>query len=462
MNMRISALIAGFLFFSLSPHGYGHENTRENAVVRAVRRVSPAVVNISSQPEVRRRMDPFSGRGFSRDSFWDSFFRDFFEPGLERRQKRTHLGSGVIIDGKRGLILTNAHVVSRTGTITVVLKDEREFEAQIVGTDPESDLAVLRIQSDKKLPNIKMGDSEDIMVGETVIAIGNPFGFSNTVTTGVISATNRSVRTEERTYHEFIQIDASINPGNSGGPLLNINGDLIGINTAIYASAQGIGFAIPINKAKKIISDLILYGEVVQAWIGVTVQDLDDRIAQYFNLKEKKGVLVTHVEKTGPAAKAGILEGDIILSIGNRKILSSTDYQRVMKGYATDDRLTLNIQRKKSTRSISVKASTFPRHLAMALSLRLMGVRVKTLTKTDRLRYDIPATTGVLVSEVRPDSYLARIGVRPGDVIHQIDEINIKTTNDFEKAIIKYRNKPSIVILLQRFEQLYYITVHLL
>ncbi|MBA3019410.1 MAG: trypsin-like peptidase domain-containing protein [Proteobacteria bacterium] len=229
---------------------YGYEYKRENAVVMAVRKVSPAVVNISSEFEVRKRSNPFSGLGV--DPFFDSFFKDFFDPGLERQQKRTSLGSGVIIDGKRGFILTNSHVITKTGTITVTLKDEREFTANIVGADPDSDLAVLQITSKTPLPAIEMGSSEDIMIGETVIAIGNPFGFSNTVTTGVISAINRGISAEDRVFHDFIQIDASINPGNSGGPLLNINGELIGINTAIYAKAQGIGFAIPINKAKKL------------------------------------------------------------------------------------------------------------------------------------------------------------------------------------------------------------------
>ncbi|MBW2569370.1 MAG: trypsin-like peptidase domain-containing protein, partial [Deltaproteobacteria bacterium] len=237
------------------------------------RKVSPAVVNINSEYEVRRRVNPFSG--FSRDPFFDSFFKDFFDPGFEQRYKRTSLGSGVIIDGKRGLILTNAHVLAKSATITVILNDERKFDARIIGADPDSDLAVLRISSKNPLPAVEMGDSNDLMIGETIIAIGNPFGFSNTVTTGVISAINRSIRADDAVYHDFIQLDASINPGNSGGALLNINGELIGINTAIYAKAQGIGFAIPINKAKRIVSDLIQYGKVVQIWLGLTVQDLD-------------------------------------------------------------------------------------------------------------------------------------------------------------------------------------------
>jgi serine protease Do len=310
--------------------GRSNDDLRETAVVKAVRKVSPVVVNISSEFEVHGRANPFSGMGL--DPSLKDFFKDFFDPGFEQRYQRASLGSGVIIDGKRGFILTNNHVIQKTGAITVVLKDGREFKAQIVGADPESDLAVLRIAAQPPLPDIKMGNSDDLMVGETVFAIGNPFGFSNTVTTGVVSATNRSIRSEDMVYHDFIQTDASINPGNSGGPLLNINGELIGINTAIYAKAQGIGFAIPINKAKRIVADLIKFGEVVQAWVGLTVQDVDRRLAQYLQLKDTKGVLVKKVEETGPARKAGIQDGDVIVALGKRNILSENDYQTAMRG----------------------------------------------------------------------------------------------------------------------------------
>jgi len=235
---------------------------RKTPVVIAVSKVSPAVVNISSEYQLRNRPNPF---GFDLDPFFDNFFKDFFDPYVPRQQKRYSLGSGVIIDGKRGYILTNSHVVEKTTKIKITLKDGRQFDGHLVGADPDSDLAVVKIESDNPLPSIKMGNSDDLMIGETVIAIGNPFGFSHTVTTGVISALGRSIRTSDTIYRDFIQTDASINPGNSGGPLLNINGELIGINTAIYAKAQGIGFAIPINKARRIIKDLIRFGEVIHA-----------------------------------------------------------------------------------------------------------------------------------------------------------------------------------------------------
>jgi Do/DeqQ family serine protease len=440
-------------------HGRSNDDLRETAVVRAVRTVSPAVVNISSEFEVRGRANPFSGMGM--DPSLENFFRDFFVPGFEQRYQRASLGSGVIIDGKRGFVLTNNHVIQKTGVITVVLKDGREFKAQIVGADPESDLAVLRIAAQSPLPDIKMGNSDGLMVGETVFAIGNPFGFSNTVTTGVVSATSRSIRSEDMVYHDFIQTDASINPGNSGGPLLNINGELIGINTAIYAKAQGIGFAIPINKAKRIVADLIKFGEVVQAWVGLTVQGIDQRLSQYLQLKNVKGVLVKKVEEAGPARKAGIRDGDVIVALGKRNMLSENDYQAAMRGFAAGQIIDVTIWRRGKTSTIAVHADVFPEELAMGLAIRLLGINVAGLSSKNRRIYQTFAEEGVLIVEIHRQSHLARIGARPGDVIRQIDEITIKDIKAFKKAVIKYRHKSSLVIVLQRGRYLYNLSVKL-
>ena len=452
-------LLSLFFVLGFSQPGWGLNSERESPVVKAVRKVSPAVVNISSSYEVRKRANPFSG--FGMDPFFEEFFKDFFDPRFERRRKSTSLGSGVIIDGKRGFILTNAHVIERSGNIKVVLEDEREFEAKIVGSDPDSDLAVLQIDSPTRLPSIEMGSSDDLMIGETVIAIGNPFGFSHTVTTGVISAVNRSIRSEQRVFLDFIQIDASINPGNSGGPLLNINGDLIGINTAIYAKAQGIGFAIPINKAKKIISDLIQFGEVIQTWIGITVQNLDKKLAGYLKVPGKKGVMVNALEPDSPASRAGLQEGDIILAIGNKKIASVQDYGSVKKTYAAGDTLKAQIWRNGKTETVRIKSRLFPVEMAEDLALRLMGIRVEDLTPKNRRNYRIQVRQGVVISEIDGRSDLARIGARPGDVILQIDDAAIINKDDFKKAIVKYRQRRLVVILLQRGDQGYYITVKL-
>jgi Do/DeqQ family serine protease len=463
IKIKIITILCALLFLLFAPvfaqPGWSLKSERESPVVRAVRKVSPAVVNISSSYTIRKRANPFSG--FGMDPFFEEFFKDFFDPRFESRQESASLGSGVIIDGKRGLILTNAHVIEKASKIKVVLEDEREFDAKIVGADPDSDLAVLQITSPNQLPAIDMGSSDDLMIGETVIAIGNPFGFSHTVTTGVISAINRSVRSEEMVFHDFIQIDASINPGNSGGPLININGDLIGINTAIYAKAQGIGFAIPINKAKKIIADLIQFGEVVQAWIGIRVQKLDRKLASYLNVPDKKGVVVKAVEPGSPARKAGLQEGDIILAIGSKKITSPRDYWSVKKTYAAGDSLKAQIWRDNQAKTVSIKSRVYPMERAENLAFRSMGIRVNNITKENRNYYRIRTREGVVITEIARDSHLDRIGARPGDVIRQIDDINISNKEDFKKAVVKYRQKRSVVILLQRGDQGYYITVRM-
>ncbi len=430
---------------------------RETPVVIAVRRVSPAVVNISSEITERRQVSPFSG--FGANPLFDHFFRDFFDPHYEERFQRSSLGSGVIIDGKRGFILTNAHVIEQAGTITVTLKDEREYTAQVVGADPDSDLAVLKIKADDPLPSVAMGNSDDLMIGETVIAIGNPFGFSHTVTTGVVSAVNRSIRTDSQTYHDFIQIDASINPGNSGGPLLNINGELIGINTAIYAKAQGIGFAIPINTARRIVTDLIEYGEVIPAWVGIAVQDMDEGLAHYLNMPRGKGVVITGVTAGGPAAAAGIRNGDVLLSVDQRKIGTTEDYDRIINGVGAGDTISLTLLRDNKPVTARVTTRVFPMEKALALAETKLGIRVEPITPANRRAYRILTDSGVMIRDVYEQSYLAHIGVQTGDVIRQIDDFTIRGIEDFKKAIVKYRKKRSLVILIQRGRQGYYVTV---
>ncbi len=432
---------------------------RETPVVCAVRMVSPAVVNISSEYEVRERPYPFSGGG---DTFFDYFFRDFFDPGFERKYKRTSLGSGVIIDGKKGFILTNAHVIRSAGAITVLLNDEREFEARVKGSDPESDLAVLQIETETTLPSVGMGNSEDLMIGETVIAIGNPFGFSHTVTTGVISAVDRSIRTDDAVYHNFIQTDASINPGNSGGPLLNINGKLIGINTAIYAKAQGIGFAIPINTAKRIVSDLIRFGEVVPVWTGIVAQPLDSRLVKYLGLPDDiEGVLVGGIEDASPAKTAGLVPGDIILSIDGSVVKSVGSFHLLLREFASGDNIEFELLNKGERRKVKLTASVFPLEMAMDLSERLLGVRVEDVTVSNRNRYGLYADEGVVIVKVAENSHLAEIGAMPGDVILKLDENIVTNVEDYKETIVKYRTKESVVLLLQRKNQGYYITVKL-
>jgi len=294
-----------------------------------------------------------------------------------------------------------------------------------------------------------------------VIAIGNPFGFSHTVTTGVISALHRSIRTEDRVFLDFIQTDASINPGNSGGPLLNIHGDLIGINTAIYAKAQGIGFAIPIHRAIRIVQDLIRYGEVVSSWFGIVVQDIDERMSRYLGPSNARGVLVKAVETGSPAEKTGIQNGDVILSVGKQKVVSAEDYLAAAKQVAVGDTISLHILRKNQEKVLSLTTRSFPPELAEALGRRLLGILVENPNRHQKTPANAGIPEGVVITKIDPRSELAQVGAKPVDVIRQIDEIPVRNVDDFKKAVVQYRQKPSVVILLQRGDQGYYITVKL-
>jgi Do/DeqQ family serine protease len=453
IKLKTSTLFMLIWLFLLCHGAPASTYDRRTPVVQAVHLVGAAVVNISSEYQTRASRQPFR-----LDPFFDNFFRDFFEA---RPQKRTSLGSGVIIDGRRGYILTNAHVIEKGAVIKVLLRDEREFEGRIVGVDADSDLAVLQIQSDAELPAVPMGNSDDLMIGEAVIAIGNPFGFSHTVTTGVISALDRSIRTDDRVFHNFIQTDASINPGNSGGPLLNINGELIGINTAIYAKAQGIGFAIPIDKAKRIVTDLIQYGHVVQAWIGLRVQDADPRLAQYLDLGERVGAVVTQIEDQSPAEAAGVKPGDLLMRIDRTKLESSSDYEAAIRALAAGDTVEVLLWRNAEQKKITIKTAAYPLERAPELAFKRMGIKVAELDTTNRQRYTVVAEQGVVIVGLRPESYPARIGVATGDVLREIDGQTIARTDDFYDAVIKARRKSAVVILLQRQDQLYYVTLQL-
>src|SRR2546425_8997037 len=300
--------------------GAQSDPARRSLVVEAVEKASPAVVNVSTEQIVEQRRSPFP---FPQDPFFEEFFRDFVDP-RPRRFKTTSLGSGVIVAAD-GTIMTNVHVIERASRVRVTLNDQREFDATLVGADADADIAVLRVKAVGDLPHIPFGTSADLMIGETVIAIGNPFGLSHTVTTGVVSAVGRSVHGEDRTYTDFIQTDASINPGNSGGPLLDVKGELIGINTAIYGKAQGIGFAIPVDRARRVMKDLVSYGEVHHAWVGLTVQDLSPELAQHFGAR--KGVVVAEVEPKSPAAAGGLAQGDVVTGVDGRDVRSRDEFE---------------------------------------------------------------------------------------------------------------------------------------
>ena len=423
---------------------------RRTPVVVAVEKVSPAVVNISTVVREQIRSPfPFSG---------NDFFKDFFPDYFGREYTYTSLGSGVIIDGSKGYIITNHHVVAGATEIKVIVSDEKEYKARILGSDPRSDLAVLKIETEGRLPELHMGNSDDLMIGETVIAIGNPFGLSHTVTTGVISALERSVRTDERIYRHFIQTDASINPGNSGGPLLNIDGELIGINTAIYQKAQGIGFAIPIDKAKRIVKELLRAGEVRFPWIGIEVQEITRELETFFFLKEgAKGVLVSDVIKDSPAAHAGLKRGDVLLKIEDTDLESPDDYRQVLSEYTPSDPLKITISRKGKIQDIVVHPTGFPLDLALNLVFMRLGIKVGELDRETKIRYG--QEEGVMIEEVTRDSEAGRIGLKSGDLILKVNDTLIKDLDAFKKTISRNHQQPSLTLIVQRGRYGYSVTL---
>ncbi len=435
----------------------GASDLRRSAIVRAVEKASPAVVNVNSDQAMSERSSPF--RGFLGDSFFDEFFRDFLAPH-PRGQTSTSLGSGVVID-KRGYVLTNHHVCQGASRIRVTLADRREFVAKLIGADPPSDLAVLRVETKEDLPVIPMGRSDDLMIGETVIAIGNPFGLSHTVTTGVISALNRSVRTEPRVYQDFIQTDAAINPGNSGGPLLNIDGELIGINTAIYQKAQGVGFAIPIDRAKRIVQDLIHYGEVHPAWIGLEVQDLDDRLAKAFGLEGKGGVLVTDVTRSGSAERAGIRKGDLITALGQRPTTSRKEFLRALSAYTATSDIAIRYIREGREREATVKAEALTAEQAMKEAEARLGLAVGPVTGALRRELGLSSDAGVVVVSVQPQGLAHRSGIRRGDLIRQVNDREISTLQEYQKAMAAALRRENVLLLIQRGAFGYYLTLEI-
>jgi serine protease Do len=423
------------------------DSLRRSPVVVAVEKVSPAVVNISTV--VKEKVSPFFPFG------GEDFFRDFFPEMFSREYQYSSLGSGLIIDGEKGYIVTNYHVVANATEIKVITADQKEYKGRILGSDPRSDLAVIKIDAEGKLPVAKLGNSEDLMIGETVIAIGNPFGLSHTVTTGVVSALDRSVRAEDRVYRHFIQTDASINPGNSGGPLLNIDGDVIGINTAIYQKAQGIGFAIPISKAKRIVKELLRAGKVQPPWLGLDLQELTPELKRHFALPAGGGgVLVSDVYGGSPADRAGVKRGDVVLMVEGNSVTTLSDYQDALAEFTTGDRITLKLFRRGEEISLPLQPVPFPPELALETVYRRLGIKMG-----EGRRAAGQQRSGVAIEEVKQDSEAARIGLKPGDLIAQVNDVAVTNLEDFKKAISQYHHLIALNLVVRRGPYAYSITL---
>ena len=406
------------------------QNARMTPVVRAVREAGPAIVNITSTSTApNRRLSPLE----------QLFFGDMLP---QRQRTRSSLGSGVIVDGKAGVVLTNAHVIAGGTDIMVRLLDGREFPAEVLGADQDFDLAVLKLKGAANLPEARLADTHDLMPGETVIAIGNPFGFTHTVTTGVISALGRTIRNDSGLFTDLIQTDAAINPGNSGGPLLNIEGVLIGINTAVDTRAEGIGFAIPINKARRVMHDLMSAGRVAPLWLGLDLQDVDGRTAMALGLRDAGGVLVTAVFPGSPAAKAGIAPGDIVESINASPVRDRRDYLDILRNQTAGSALRLQVLREGGPVKLEATPEPFTDADARALLERRWGFATAQTAQ------------GVVVRQARADGPADFL--RQGDRITAVGSAEIQTTEDFLQAFRRERMSGQVLLQVVRNGKGYY------
>jgi serine protease Do len=408
--------------------------SRRTPIVVVAHNVLPSVVNIQTEATIQRR---------AADPFFDPF--GFFG-GRERAYTSQSLGSGFVWS-KDGIIVTNNHVVQGASRITVNLNDGTQYPAKLIGVDPDSDLAVLRVDG-KEFTAASVGTSADLMIGETVVAVGNPFGLSGTVTTGVVSALGRSVPSQEegRTFTDFIQTDASINPGNSGGPLLNIEGKVIGINVAIYAQAQNIGFAIPVDRARKVIQDLLRFGEVHAAWIGAVTTTLTPEEAKRLGRNTQRGALVARVFNDSPAARAGILAGDVITSVAGKAVDSREAFSTYTATIPTGQPLALAVDRTGASRNVSVTPVDPPGGLGLRILEEVAGLRV-----ADEHR-------SVVIDEVLRGTRAADIGLAPGDLIVGVNGTEVSSTRALNTEIIRGAERSSVVLSVARDRYIYSLT----
>jgi serine protease Do len=417
-----------------------------------VKELKPTVVNISTTKVVRSPMDDFfRGRDLP-DFFGDDFFKRFFGDRNQQREfKQKSLGSGFIID-KEGYIITNNHVVEQANEIKVKLSDTKEYDAQVIGTDPKTDLALIKIKAVGELPVVHMGDSDKLEVGEWVIAIGNPFGLEQTVTTGIISAKGRVIGAGP--YDDFLQTDASINPGNSGGPLFNLKGEVVGINTAIVAGGQGIGFAIPINMAKGLLPQL-KKGHVVYGYLGVIIQDITPELAPSFGLKEAKGVLISDVLKDSPAQKGGVKKGDVVLEYDGKKVEERGQFTKMVGNTPVGKKVKIVVWRNKEQNTLWVTIGEFSdKKVAQAApqaeEKHTWGIAVQDVTRAMAEQAGLPDDNGVMITEVEPGSPAQQKGIQAGDVIIEVEHNSIKDLADFRKYIEPYKKKKTLLITVRQ------------
>jgi len=427
------------------PDAHAMLRALEDAFSAVADRATPAVVNVSTVGARVSNGDDDRYREFFGDELYERYF------GRRPREDGRTSGSGVIVDPK-GYILTNNHVIENAREITVRLSDSRKFSATLVGRDPKTDLAVLKVQASAALPTAELADSDRLRVGQWAIAIGNPFGLDRTVTVGIISATART-RVGVATYENFIQTDASINPGNSGGPLLNVDGKVIGIDTAIVASGQGIGFSIPINEAKAVMAQLIAKGRVVRGWLGVAIQDITDELASSFGVREREGVLVADVMKGGPAETAGLRAGDVVVEVNGVRVREVPDLQRRVAGLAPGERVRIVVvrdgARQPATVTIGEMPSEEPTVRAQA-GEDGFGLHVEPLSPGIADRLNLAVSQGVLVVDVAAGGPAARGGLRRGDVILEVGRQPVSDAQTFGQALAAIPPGETALLYLHR------------
>lgn len=414
----------------------------QQAFTNLVKVVTPSVVNISTVSK-KKLVQPFIEIS--------PFFGDLFEemPARPRYRKESSLGSGFIIN-KDGYIITNDHVVRDAESIQVKLSNETIYDARVVGSDPKSDIAVIKISAKEPLPVAVLGDSDKLQVGQWAIAIGNPFGLDRTVTVGVVSATGRSNMGIE-TFENFIQTDASINPGNSGGPLLNVNGEVIGINTAIVAAGQGIGFAIPVNMAKQIVEQLIKKGSVTRAWLGVAIQPVTEEIAASFGLPKAKGALIADVMAGSPAEKAGLKQGDILITFDGKEIKDARQLQLAVAEAPIGKQIVAEIYRDGKLQKVNLQLASGesaeakkPRPTKSAATW--LGLEVDELPHSKAQA----GISGVMVTAVEEESVAAEGGIQRGDIIISVNQRKTPTLKEYEAAMKTAANRGSVALLVRR------------
>jgi serine protease Do len=454
--LSLMTLILVFPAWSLNAAQRTTAKDWRSGFVEVAKKVKPSVVAIRSERTVT------VGPGVGEDFFKGTPFEDFFKQhgGPPAKRKQMGEGSGVIVDAK-GYILTNYHVVAGAEKISIHLFDGRELKGTVRGTDSKTDLAVVHVEA-ADLPGATLGDSDKLQVGEWAIAIGSPFGLEETVTVGVISAKGRS-GLGTGTYEDFIQTDASINPGNSGGPLVNIDGEVIGINAMIIQPGQGIGFAIPINLAKTIMVELIKTGKVIRPWVGIGLQDITSDLIKFFNLKEKAGALISQVYGGSPAEKAGLKAGDAVIEIDGVKVTNSQDVVREVLKKQVGQKVNFVILREGKRTEISLTTAQMPEKIGEREPVKppreWFGLRVSNVTPDIAKQLGLTKTEGVVILGVEPNSVAQRAGLKAGDIISEINRQKVVNENDYRSVMERTKPDQDVLFLIDREGSTFFVTL---